>query len=85
MLDIRLIRERPDFVKQRLALRGEDYPVDEVLALDKRRRELLTEVERLRHERKVASEEIGRLKRAGEDATPQMEAVKRLGERLKAL
>ena len=85
MLDIRLIRERPDFVKERLALRGGEYPVEEVLALDKRRRELLAEVERLRHERKVASEEIGRLKRAGEDATSQMEAVKRLGERLKAL
>ena len=85
MLDIRLIRERPEFVKERLALRGGEYPVDEVLALDKKRRELLTRVEKLRHERKVASEEIGRLKREGKDAGPQMEAVKSLGEELKRL
>ncbi|WP_456370374.1 serine--tRNA ligase [Thermodesulfatator atlanticus] len=85
MLDIRLIREKPDFVKERLALRGEEYPIDEVLSLDKRRRELLTEVEKLRHERKNASDEIGRLKKEGQDASAQMAAVKELGERLKTL
>ncbi|HHI97457.1 MAG TPA: serine--tRNA ligase [Thermodesulfatator atlanticus] len=85
MLDIRLFRERPEFVKERLALRGGEYPVDEVISLDRRRRELLQEVERLRHARKVASEEIGRLKRAGQDAQEQMQEVKRLGERLKEL
>ncbi len=85
MLDIRLIRERPEFVKERLALRGGEYPVDEVISLDRRRRELLQEVEKLRHARKVASEEIGRLKRAGQDVQEQMQEVKRLGERLKEL
>ncbi len=85
MLDLRLIREQPDLVKQKLALRGGVFPVDEVLELDKRRRELLQEVERLRHERKVASEEIGRLKRQGQDASGQMVAVKQLGEKLKSL
>ncbi len=85
MLDIRLFRERPEFVKERLALRGGEYPVDEVISLDRRRRELLQEVEKLRHARKVASEEIGRLKRAGQDAQEQMQEVKRLGERLKEL
>ncbi len=85
MLDIRLIREKPDFVKERLALRGEEYPIDEVLSLDKRRRELLTEAEKLRHERKNASDEIGRLKKEGQDASAQMAAVKELGERLKTL
>ncbi|AEH45984.1 seryl-tRNA synthetase [Thermodesulfatator indicus DSM 15286] len=85
MLDIRLIREKPEFVKERLALRGGEYPIEEILEIDKRRRELIQEVESLRHARKVASEEIGALKRQGKDASAKMQEVKELGEKLKAL
>jgi len=87
MLDLNLIRERPDFVKERLKLRGGDYPIDKILSLDEERRRLITQVETLRHERKVKSEEIGRLKRAGDEASASLLAqeVKSLGERLKEL
>jgi seryl-tRNA synthetase len=87
MLDLNLIRERPDFVKERLKLRGGDYPIDKILSLDEERRRLITQVETLRHERKVTSEEIGRLKRAGDEASASLLAkeVKSLGERLKEL
>ena len=49
MLDIRLIREKTDFVRQRLALRnaGDEKKIDELLALDERRRKALVEVEQL--------------------------------------
>ncbi len=85
MLDLRFIRENPDLVRKKLALRGGEYPIEEILELDRRRRELLQEVESLRHERKVASEEIGKLKREGKDASEKVAHVKTLGERLKAL
>jgi len=85
VLDLRFIRENPDFVRQKLALRGGGYPIEEVLALDERRRALIQEVEALRHERKTASEAIGKLKREGKDASAEMARVKELGERLKAL
>lgn len=87
MLDLKLIREKPEWVKERLRTRGEDYPIDEVLALDERRRALLQEVEALRHERNEKSEEIGRLKKAGKDelAKALSEEVKALSARLKAL
>lgn len=87
MLDLNLIRDRPDFVKERLKLRGGDYPIDKILSLDEERRRLITQVETLRHERKVKSEEIGRLKRAGDEASASLLAqeVKSLGERLKEL
>ncbi len=85
MLDIRLIRERPDWVKERLATRGGSYPVDELLEVDARRRELTAEVDRLRHERKVLSEEIGKRKKKGEDVEELVRRVKELGERLKGL
>ncbi len=87
MLDIKLIREKPDWVKERLKARGGEYPVDEVLRLDEKRRALLQEVEALRHERKEKSEEIGKLKKAGKEelAKALSEEVKKLSERLKVL
>ncbi|MFN3921035.1 MAG: serine--tRNA ligase [Caldimicrobium sp.] len=87
MLDLKLIREKPEFVKERLKTRGGDYPVDEVLALDEKRRALLQQVENLRHIRREKSEEIGRLKREGKEKEAQAlaEEVRALGEELKKL
>ncbi len=60
VLDIRLIRDRPDFVKAELAKVGVDPPqVDAVLAADAARRQLITEVEQLRARRTESSKTIG--------------------------
>ncbi len=63
MLDIKLIREQPDFVRQRLALRGagDETHIDELLKLDEQRRKLLAEVEGLKAQRNRVSKEIGAL------------------------
>src|SRR6266496_3300310 len=63
MLDIKLIRERPDFVRQRLATRGagDEARIDELLKLDEQRRKLVAEVEALKAQRNRASKEIGAL------------------------
>jgi seryl-tRNA synthetase len=67
MLDIRLIREQPDFVKAQLARRGADgAQIDEVLMLDEQRRTLLQEVEALKATRNTVSKEIGKMKDAAE-------------------
>ncbi|HEX6292467.1 MAG TPA: serine--tRNA ligase [Herpetosiphonaceae bacterium] len=63
MLDIKLIREQPELVKDGVGKRGDDPAmVDEVLRLDARRRELLSEVERLKAEKNAASKAIGKIK-----------------------
>ncbi|RKX58638.1 MAG: serine--tRNA ligase [Thermodesulfobacteriota bacterium] len=87
MLDLKLIREKPEWVKERLNTRGEEFPIDEILELDKKRRKLIQEVENLRHLRKVKSEEIGKLKRQGETEKAQSIAseVKAIGSKLKTL
>lgn len=61
MLDIRLIREQPDFVKSRLATRGgdEQLKIDEVLAVDAERRKLETALQQCNADRKRLSKEIG--------------------------
>jgi len=50
MVDVKLIRERPDFVRERLAARGagDEARLAEVLALDEQRRKALSEVEQLK-------------------------------------
>ena len=85
MIDLKLIRENPEKVKERLKTRGEEYPIDLVLELDKKRRELLKEVESLRHLRKELSEKIGRLKKQGkhEEAEHLAKEVKQLSQKLK--
>ena len=62
MLDIKLIRERPDFVKGELAKRGVDpAEVDRLLEADRKRRKLQAEVDQLRADRKRRAREVGKL------------------------
>jgi len=84
MLDINLIREKPDMVKAAMADLGSDAPIDQILALDARRRELLTTVEALRAERNAVSKEIGRSKDQAERQV-KIERMRAVGERIKAL
>ncbi len=69
MLDIKLIREQPDLVKEGLRQRGEDpAAVDRVVELDARRRELIYQVEQLKAEKNAASKAIGKIKDPAERA-----------------
>ena len=84
MLDIRLIRENPEEVKDRLRQRGGEVwkLVDEVVACDTERRRCETERQQLQARSNSQSKEIGILKSKGQDAAAIMEEVKGLGERL---
>jgi seryl-tRNA synthetase len=55
MLDIRKIRQDPALVREALRRLHTEAPIDEILELDSRRREILQELEGLRHERKTSS------------------------------
>src|ERR1051325_4417456 len=89
MLDIKLIREKPDFVRERLAIRGagDEKKIDELLKLDEQRRKFLAEVETLKAQRNKVSKEIGALmgqKKIAEAETKKME-TKDLGDKISAL
>ncbi len=87
MIDIELIRKKPDYVKERLATRDESLPnlVDKVLELDRRRRSIITKVEALRAERNKKSKEIGMLKREGKDTGSIEAQVRELKEKIESL
>ncbi len=77
MLDLKLIREQTDSVRQRLASRngGDEKFIDEILSLDEQRRKLLTEVEQLKALRNKVSKEIGAL--MGQKKIDEAEAKKK--------
>jgi seryl-tRNA synthetase len=86
VLDIKRIREEPDVVRE--ALERRRVPggiVDDVLALDARRRELLPGLEGMRGEQKRASEAIAAAKRSGEDAAGAIEAMRGVAGRIKEM
>jgi seryl-tRNA synthetase len=85
VLDLRAIREHPGAAREALARRGAAEALDELLALDSRRRELLPEVEGRRAQQNEASELIAARKRAGEEAIDVIERMQALSAELKRL
>lgn len=83
MLDIRRIRENAEEVKAALAKRQGDYPIDEILEMDVKRREIIQEVEAMKAEQNKKSKEIPALKKAGEDTAEIFKALKELSDRVK--
>ena len=69
MIDIKLIRENPELVKENIRRKFQDQKlvlVDEVLELDKKNREAKLNGDNLRSDRKKTSEQIGQLMKAGQ-------------------
>ncbi len=97
MLDIKLIREQPDWVKGEIVKLYTDAPIDRIIELDQQRRALLNESEELKAERNKVSKSMGPLRgkmnKAGGDNRTRLEAefaavrqkMSAVGERIKAL
>ena len=87
MLDIKLIRTEPDKVKAAMRKRNKDMDaqVDEILAIDERRRQLSSESDNLKAQQNKASKEIPRIKKEGGDTTAIMAEMKLIAEKVKNL
>ncbi|MCO4324293.1 serine--tRNA ligase [Mammaliicoccus sciuri] len=86
MLDIRLIRSEPEFVKDKVAKRGDDPKViDEILELDKKRRELIAQTEELKSRRNKVSGEIAQKKRNKENADDVILEMRQVGDQIKEI
>ena len=79
MLDIKLIRENPELVRENLKRRGDPENLrmlDELIDCDRKWRQLLTELNELRHQRKTITMEIAALKKKGEDVGDRISKAK---------
>lgn len=85
MLDLKFIRENPEKVKQGIANKNERDRVDEILQLDKHRRELIAHSEELKAKRNQVSAEIPKLKKAGQDVTEILAEMKKVSDSITEL
>jgi seryl-tRNA synthetase len=83
MLDVKLLRDNLNEVKQRIATRGVVIDWDEFVSLDRERREALAHIERLKEKKNRLSGEIGKLKKTGGDATALMSEVEAVSEAIR--
>ena len=84
MIDLAFIREHTDVVRRALVELHASAPIDEILELDRRRRELLGETEALRAERNRVSKEIPRI-RDNDEKESLIDSMREVGDRIRAL
>jgi seryl-tRNA synthetase len=87
MIDPRLVREKPDYIRTLLSLRKMESAVniDRLVEIDGKRRDLSSEADALREKRNRLSKEVGEKKRKGDDASSIMEEVSGINERIKEI
>ncbi len=85
MLDVRKIRENPEEAKALLQKRGVTGAVEQILALDEKRRAVIADTEGLKAKRNEVSKQIPALKSKGQDVSALLNEMKETAERIKAL
>ena len=84
MLDIKILRNEPDKIREALKNRCSDLDITPAIELDKKRRELLTDVENKKAQQNAITKKIPAMKKAGEDTTQIFKEMKELSNEIKA-
>ncbi|MBM7686036.1 MAG: seryl-tRNA synthetase [Epulopiscium sp.] len=85
MLDVKLLRNNFEEVKEALKFRKEDFNLDDFLVLDEKRRAILQEVEQLKSKQNAVSKQVPILKKEGKDVSKILEEMKELSGKIKEL
>ncbi|MDZ7833788.1 MAG: serine--tRNA ligase [Desulfobacterales bacterium] len=85
MLEIKYVRQNLSEVSEALQKRGDAADLDTFKSADERRREILSEMEALRHRRNMVSDEIAKKKKNGEDAEDQVVEMRDVSSRIKKM
>ena len=85
MLDLQRIRENTDAVRQGIQNKNVQIDFEPILKYDQERRDVIAEVEVLKHDRNVVSKEVAVRKRNKEDASDLINKTREIGQRIKSL
>ncbi len=85
MLDLKFIRENPEKVKQNAINKNSEINIDDLLALDEKRRIIIQESDLLKNQRNIVSKEIAELKKKKLNADDKIFAMKQVSDRIKEL
>jgi seryl-tRNA synthetase len=80
MIDPKILKENPRAIREMLERRKVSYPLDELLELDAKRRELIVETQNLRHRKNTLSQSIASKKKSQESAEKELDEMKNVGE-----
>ena len=85
MIDPKILKDNPHLIKDMLRRRKVEYPVSELLDLDKKRRELIIEIQNLRHRKNTLSQSIATKKKNQESADKELDEMKNVGELMQSV
>ena len=85
MLDPKILRENPEIIRKMLRERDVNFSLDDLIKLDKERRELIVKTDDLRKKKNDIALEIAQKKKIGQDATPLIEQMRQVSEMLSGL
>lgn len=85
MIDPKILKDNPQLIKDMLRRRKVEYPVSELLDLDKKRRELIIEIQNLRHRKNTLSQSIATKKKNQESADKELDEMKNVGELMQSV
>ncbi|MBA7535365.1 Serine--tRNA ligase [subsurface metagenome] len=83
MINLKLLRENPEIIRQAVKNRSENLDLDEIIELDKLRRTGITKIQNLKKERNEISEKVGKLKQQGKNPQELMEKARDLSNTIK--
>ena len=75
MIDLKLLKDNPQVIEDMLKRRKLDFPIKELIALDKRRRELISEIQGINHNKNILAHSIAAKKKTKEKIAQELEEM----------
>jgi seryl-tRNA synthetase len=85
LIDLKLLKENPQVIKDMLKKRNLDFPFDELIALDKRRRELIIETQEIKHKKNNLANLISVKKKNNDNTNAELEEMITIGRKIVSL
>ncbi|MCK4756529.1 serine--tRNA ligase [candidate division WOR-3 bacterium] len=85
MINLKLLKENPEIIRQAVRNRSENLDLDEIIELDKQRRLGITKIQNQKKERNEISEKVGKLKQQGKNPQELMKKARDLSSAIKDL
>lgn len=85
MIDPKIVKDNPNLLRDMLKKRKVDFPISELLDLDRKRRELIIETQNFRHQKNTLSQSIANKKKNEESVDRELDGMKKVGEQMVSL
>ncbi|HKR73158.1 MAG TPA: serine--tRNA ligase [Candidatus Nitrosocosmicus sp.] len=83
MIDSKIIKENPELVKEMLIKRNINFPIDGLMDSDKKRRNLIVELQNLKQKKNILAKEIATAKKRNENASSSFKQMEQIGQQIK--